>query len=122
MNMVEIEFTDEFERWWETLDEKAQDSIDVIVCLLKEKGTTLSSPYSSGINGSRHGRMRELRVQHQGEPYRILYVFDPRRIAVLLLGGNKTGDDRWYEENIPTADRLYDQLLEELRKEGLISK
>ena len=120
--MVEIEFTDEFERWWETLDAETQDSIDVIVRLLEEKGTTLSYPYSSDIYGSRHGRMRELRVQHQGEPYRILYAFDPRRIAVLLLGGNKTGDDRWYEENIPTADRLYDQLLEELRKEGLISE
>jgi len=120
--MVEIEFTDEFERWWETLDAETQDSINVIVRLLEEKGTTLSSSYSSGINGSRHGRMRELRVQHQGEPYRILYAFDPRRIAVLLLGGNKTGNDRWYEENVPTADRLYDQLLEELRKEGLISE
>jgi hypothetical protein len=48
--------------------------------------------------------MRELRVQHQGRPYRILYVFDPRRVAILLLGGDKTGDDRWYEKNVPLAD------------------
>ncbi|GAX37386.1 hypothetical protein NIES3585_34290 [Nodularia sp. NIES-3585] len=64
--------------------------------------------------------MRELRVQHQGEPYRILYCFDPRRIAVLLLGGNKKGSDRWYEENVPKADRLYDDLLKELDDQGFI--
>ena len=120
--MVEIEFTDEFERWWETLDAETQDSIAFAVRLLEEKGTNLRSPHSSGINGSRHGRMRELRVQHQGQPYRILYAFDPRKVAVLLLGGDKTGNDRWNEENVPTADRLYDQLLEELREEGLISE
>jgi hypothetical protein len=120
--MVEIEFTDEFERWWETLDAETQDSIAVKVRLLEEQGTNLGSPHSSDIKGSRHGRMRELRVQHKTKPYRILYAFDPRRVAVLLLGGDKTGNDRWYEENVPTADRLYDQLLEELREEGLISE
>ncbi|BAY07506.1 type II toxin-antitoxin system RelE/ParE family toxin [Calothrix sp. NIES-2098] len=64
--------------------------------------------------------MRELRVQHQGNPYRILYAFDPRRVAILLLGGNKVGNDRWYEENVPKADQLYDELLKELQDEGLI--
>jgi hypothetical protein len=64
--------------------------------------------------------MRELRVQHQGEPYRILYAFDPRRTAVLLIGGCKTGEDRWYDEFVPLADRLYEEHLDELREEGLI--
>jgi hypothetical protein len=64
--------------------------------------------------------MRELRIQHEGRPYRTLYAFDPRRCAILLLGGDKTGRDRWYEENIPRADRLYDQHLAQLRKEGLL--
>jgi hypothetical protein len=45
-------------------------------------------------------------VQHQGRPYRVLYIFDPRRVALLLLGGDKTGDDRWYEKSVPLADRL----------------
>ena len=63
--------------------------------------------------------MRELRIQHQGRPCRVLYAFDPRRAAILLIGGDKTGDDRWYESNVPLADRLYDQHLELLRKEGL---
>lgn len=65
--------------------------------------------------------MRELRTQHAGRPFRTLYAFDPRRNAILLLGGNKTGSNRWYEINIPIADRLYDEHLEELRKKGLTS-
>ncbi|GET41925.1 hypothetical protein MiSe_67390 [Microseira wollei NIES-4236] len=116
----EVEYTDEFEEWYVTLDEQTQDSIDSAVQLLEERGPNLPFPRSSGVNGSRHQHMRELRVQHQGEPYRILYAFDPRRIAILLLGGNKKGNDRWYEENIPKADKLYDQLLKELENEGLI--
>ncbi len=63
--------------------------------------------------------MRELRIQHQGEPYRVLYAFDPLRSAILLIGGNKTGDDRWYDRVVPVADRLYDDHLDALIKEGL---
>ena len=70
--------------------------------------------------GSRHDHMRELRVQHQGRPYRLLYAFDPRRTAILLIGGDKTGDKRWYAKAIPVADRLYDGHIQTLRKEGLI--
>jgi hypothetical protein len=61
--------------------------------------------------------MRELRVQHQGHPYRVLYIFDPRRVALLLLGGDKPGDDRWYEKNLPPADQIYDEYLAELKEE-----
>ncbi|MDZ8108255.1 MAG: type II toxin-antitoxin system RelE/ParE family toxin [Nostoc sp. DedQUE12a] len=118
---IEVEYTDEFEQWYLTLDEAEQDSIDFVVELLEEKGVNLGFPYSTDIKTSRHKNMRELRVQHQGESYRILYCFDPRRIAVLLLGGNKTGDDRrWYDKNVPKADKLYDELLKELEDEGFI--
>jgi hypothetical protein len=117
---TEVEYTEEFEQWYLTLDEAEQDSIDFVVELLEDRGVNLSSRYSSDIKGSRHGNMRELRIQHKGEPYRILYCFDPRRIAVLLLGGNKKGNDRWYEENVPKADKLYNELLKELKDEGLI--
>ena len=116
----EVEYTNEFEEWWIELDAATQVSIDVIVRLLEQKGSELPYPYSSGIKGSRHSHMRELRVQHKGEPYRILYAFDPRRVAMLLLGGNKGGDDRWYEKSIPKADKLYDEHLEELKNEGLL--
>jgi hypothetical protein len=107
----EVEYTDEFEQWYETLDEKTKDSIYIRVQLLIEKGPNLRRPWSSAIKDSRHQDMRALRVQHKGKPYRILYIFDPRRIPILLLGGNKKGHDRWYKENIPKADKLYDQWL-----------
>ncbi|MBH8566555.1 type II toxin-antitoxin system RelE/ParE family toxin [Nostoc sp. CENA67] len=116
----EVEYTDEFEQWYTFLDEDTQDSIDAVVELLEEKGPNLRFPYSTGVKNSRHQHMRELRVQHQGKPYRILYAFDPRRVAILLLGGSKKGNDRWYEENVLKADKLYDELLKELEKEGLI--
>ena len=64
--------------------------------------------------------MRELRVRSGGRPVRVFYAFDPRRAAILLIGGDKTGDDRFYERYVPPADKLYGEHLEELRKEGLI--
>ena len=90
------------------------------VDLLIERGPRLAYSYSSGVRSSRHGHMRELRVQSGGRPIRIFYAFDPRCMVILLIGGDKTGNDRFYEEYVPIADNLYDQYLEELRKEGLI--
>lgn len=104
----EVEYTDELGAWWAGLTESEQESVDVSVRLLEERGPNLGFPHTSGIQGSRHSHMRELRVQHEGRPYRILYAFDPRRYAILLIGGDKTGDNRWYEVHVPLADRLYD--------------
>jgi len=116
----EVEYTDEFEQWWEELDVDEQESVAASVGLLEGMGVHLPFPHSSGVNGSKHSKMRELRVQHKGDPYRILYAFDPRRSAILLVGGNKAGDDRWYETYVPIADALYDKHLEQLKKEGLL--
>ena len=116
----EVEYTDEFGVWWDDLDEDTQIAIDASVRLLETKGPRLPFPHSSNIRGSRFGQMRELRVQHKGEPYRILYAFDPRRTAILLIGGNKGGNDRWYDEYIPRADKLFEDHLATLVKEGLI--
>jgi hypothetical protein len=117
---VEIEFTDEFEMWWNRLSADEQTKVSVSIELLRQVGIKLGFPHSSGIGTSRHAHMRELRIQVRGDPYRILYAFSPLRNAVLLLGGNKTGDDRWYEVFVPIADRLYDEHVEELKKEGLL--
>ena len=94
--------------------------IDRIVGVLEAKGPQLPFPYSSGIAGSKHDHMRELRVQSGGRPVRIFYAFDPRRSAILLIGGDKTSDKRVYETMIPIADRLYDTYIQELKKEGLL--
>ena len=117
----EVEYTDELGDWWASLTEAEQEPIDASVRLLEEKGPGLGFPHSSGIKGSRHPHMRELRIQHEGRPYRILYAFDPRRCAILLLGGDKTGNDRWYLSQVPLADRLYDTQIAILRKEGQIN-
>lgn len=116
----EVEFTDEFGRWWHTLSERHQDAVAAGVELLQEQGPNLRFPYSSDVRSSRHGVMRELRVRSGGRPLRVFYAFDPRRTSILLVGGDKTGDDRFYEKYVPVADDLYDEHLDELRKEGLI--
>jgi hypothetical protein len=113
-----VEYTDEFENWWNVLDEDEQESVTSCVMLLEAQGPMLGYPFSSGIKESKHPHLRELRVQHAGRPYRILYAFDPRRIAILLLGGDKTGDDRWYEKYVPIADEIYDEHIKALEKEG----
>ncbi len=118
--MVEVEFTDEFGEWWDSLNEEEQEDISASVALLEEYGINLPYPHSSGINGSKHPHMRELRTQHKGKPYRTLYAFDPRRSAILLIAGDKTGDKRWYDKNVPIADELYDEHIDELTKEGLL--
>ena len=116
----DIEYTDEFGGWWATLIEPEQESVKASVELLGEFGPNLRYPHSSGITASKHAHLRELRIQHAGRPYRVLYAFDPRRCAILLLGGDKTGNPRWYDERVPVADRLYDEHLETLKKEGLL--
>jgi hypothetical protein len=116
----DVENTDEFTSWWEGLNEAQQEDVTAIVTLLMEQGPKLPFPYSSGIQNSRHDHMRELRVQSGGKPIRVLYAFDPRRTAILLIGGDKTGDDWFYDRMIPIADKLYDIYIEELKKEGLI--
>ena len=89
--------------------------------LLEQLGPHLSRPYADTVKGSRHSNMKELRIQCQGRPLRVFFAFDPRRCAILLIGGDKTGDSRFYERMIPVAERLYDEYLDQLRKEGLIS-
>ena len=116
----EIEYTNEFELWWQTLREEQQDDIVSVVQLLEEKGTQLPFPYSSDVKGSKNSNLRELRIQSGGKPIRIFYAFDPRRVAILLIGGDKTGDKRFYEKYIPIADRLYEEYLQEISREGLI--
>jgi hypothetical protein len=120
MSEWDVEGTFEFEEWFLGLTEDERKDVIRMVELLVRWGPQLRYPHSSGIQGSRHPHMRELRIQHRGRPMRVLYAFDPRRTAILLLGGDKTGDDRWYERNVPEADHLYDLHLLEIAREGLI--
>jgi hypothetical protein len=183
-----VEYTDEFEKWWESLTEAEQEDVAAKVILLQRLGPALPRPHSDVVRSSRYANMKELRIQHAGRPYRVLYsaarnvgytvargasfagkalalagdaarsrpsprplprgagrrpssdsppdcavqstlspllgtaqyAFDPRRCAILLIGGDKTGNDRWYETFVPMAERLYDEHMASLRGEGLI--
>lgn len=118
--MWDVEFTNEFAQWWESLSEEQQDCVDRVVGTLSRVGPSLSRPLADTLKGSRHPNMKELRIQQGGSPLRVFFAFDPRRCAILLIGGDKNGDARFYERMVPLADDLYDVYLEELRNEGLV--
>jgi hypothetical protein len=116
----EVEFTEEFARWWDTLTPVEQDDVESSVLLLIDLGPQLGRPHVDTLKGSRHTNMKELRTQSHGNPHRTFFAFDPRRTAILLIGGDKTGDKQFYKRMTPVADKLYDQHLDQLQKEGLI--
>ena len=116
----DVEVTDEFVEWWSTLTDDQREALTARIDLLSERGPDLGRPVVDQIRSSRHQTMKELRAA-QGGALRVLFSFDPRRQAILLLGGDKTGEwNKWYEWAVPLADDLYDEYLEELRTEGLI--
>jgi hypothetical protein len=111
--MVNVVVTDEFKGWYDDLDETDAGRVAFVVDLLEAAGVSLGFPHSSAIEGSRIA-MRELRVQSKGRPIRVLYAFDPARDAVLIIGGDKTGNDRFYEEYVPKAEAIWAEYLREL--------
>lgn len=116
----DVSYADQFEQWWHTLDELAQDAVAARVEVLEELGPALGRPTVDQIKGSRHHNMKDLRASSDGN-LRVLFAFDPLREAILLIGGNKSGTwNRWYDEMIPVADDLYDEHLKELEEEGRI--
>ena len=119
--MWAVEGTDEFAAWYDTLTPEQQDAIEGRIELLQERGPSLRRPTVGDIETSEYApQMKELRCSKDGA-LRILFIFDPRRTAILLLGGNKEGRwEAWYREAVPEADRLYTAYLNELEDEGLL--
>lgn len=113
-----VEGTDEFADWYASLDADEQDALNYSIDLLEEYGPALARPHADAIQGSRYPNMRELRTQANGRPFRTFYAFDPRRMAILLIGGDKTSDERFYDRMIPRADALYTEYLDDLKREG----
>jgi hypothetical protein len=115
----EIEYTDEFFAWWETLTELEEQAVSTAVERLEEAGPALGRPFVDTIHRSRHANMKELRPR--GSNIRMLFAFNPLRTAILLIGGDKTGRwEEWYETMVPIADDLYDEHLRELKREGAL--
>ena len=118
--MWDVEVTDAFAAWYADLDPEQQDRLNAAVDELAARGPSLGRPWVDTLAGSRLPNLKELRVHRAGH-LRVLFVFDPRRTAILLLGGDKTGRwAEWYQWAIPEAERLYAEYLEELRREGLV--
>jgi hypothetical protein len=115
-----IELTDEYVAWFAELDERQQNAIRADIEILEQMGPFLGRPYVDSIKGSKHSNMKELRTMHGRRHLRSFFAFDPRRTAILLIGGDKTGEKTFYDRMIPMADRLFDQYLAEIRKERLI--
>lgn len=106
-----------YSAWFGECGEGLQNEILAHLEVLKTVGPKLGRPRVDHIKGSAHQNMKELRVQFKGDPVRILFAFDPDRRAVLLLGGTKTGDDRWYRKHIPLADQEFRLHLQEMQAE-----
>src|SRR4051794_11178476 len=117
----EIEFTEEFRTWWNSLTEEQQEAVTARVGMLEEQGPSLGRPTVAEVDGSTIPNLKELRASKDGA-LRVLFAFNPLRTAILLLGGDKatSGWKAWYGTAIPEAERLWDEHLSELRREGLI--
>ena len=115
--MWQVEFTDELAAWWDTLSEDEQDAFERSVVLLQADGPNLGRPHVDTLQSSRFDNLKDLRTQHRGRPFRTFFAFDPRRTAILLICGDKTGEKRFYERMIPIAEQLYITYLQEIETE-----
>ncbi len=100
--------------WFDGLTAQEQEAVGKLLDILELNGVGLGFPYSSAIKGSKYA-LRELRKK--GQPIRLLYAFDPARDAVVLVGGDKAGDDRFYEREVPRAEKIWEQYLAENGRE-----
>jgi hypothetical protein len=107
----------EYENWRDGQEEGLQDEAAAQLDVLKKFGPTLGRPRVDTLKDSSLPNLKELRFFYKGAPIRILFAFDPKQQGVIILGGDKSGDKRWYKRNIPIAERLYAAQLEKQKKE-----
>ena len=112
-----IIFDPDFRIWFYQQEQGFQNEVFAVLGILAEFRPGLGRPRVDTLEGSDFSNMKELRIQHQGEPWRILFAFDPKRQAILLVGGNKAGNKKWYKENIAIADKRYREYLETIKEE-----
>jgi hypothetical protein len=118
----EVEVTDQFIEWYDGLPDDHAGAVEDVIEVLEDQGPALTRPLVGLIETSRYHNMKELIVSVDDRDLRVLFIFDPRRTAILLLGGDKTGEwSRWYQREVPRADDLYDEYLQELKEEGLLT-
>jgi len=109
-------YLEEFAAWLDAQEKELRIRTVAYLGLLKERGPLLARPYADTLKGSQIANLKELRFQFEKAPIRILFAFDPKQQAVIILAGNKQGDKRWYDVNIPIAEKLFADHLERQRK------
>lgn len=109
--MWDIEQSDEFETWFLALPDHAKEKIIMGVEILRNIGPGLGRPWVDTVKGSKLRNLKELRINVKQNVFRILFVFDTKRVGILLVGGDKRGQKRFYERIIPLAESIYDSYL-----------
>jgi hypothetical protein len=112
----DLQLDEDFAIWLGSLNADLRNEIIAHANLLREHGPLLGRPYVDTLEGSEFTNMKELRVQFRGDPWRILFAFDPQRAAILLVGGNKRGDKRWYKKHLPIAEERFRRHLKRLEQ------
>lgn len=118
----EIEVAEEAEAFLEGLSDDEFAKVDAAIELLRQYGSNLARPYADSVYGSKHSNLKELRIKMGRKEFRILFALDPNRVAILLVGGDKAGDKRWYKTFIERADAAFDQHLASLSTASKRSK
>jgi hypothetical protein len=111
---------DEFELEFLDLEKDVQDEILALTRLLQQFGPNLGRPRVDTLKDSRHANMKELRFDAADGVWRVAFAFDPKRSAILLVAGDKSGGSqkRFYRELIRKADQRFDAHLSRIKKEG----
>ncbi len=112
--MYELKRTEEFTLWFKDLDLDTKKDILISIEILKEFGPKLGRPHVDTIAGSKIKNLKELRINSKNRPFRIFFVFDPERNAVLLIGGNKATSKKFYPNMIKKSEDLYSDYLGDL--------
>ena len=110
-------FDEDFATWLDGLDVDTRRVLLGHVMLLREHGPNLGRPQVDTLKGSKFPNLKELRVRHRGDPWRVIFAFNPERAAILLVGGNKGGDKRWYKKHIKIAEERFERHLKRLAEE-----
>lgn len=116
--MWEVITTDVFDEWFLAQNLELREDVLTSVGILEQIGPQLGRPHVDTLNGCSFPNMKELRVQHGGDPVRAFFAFDPIRRAIILCAGDKTGknEKKFYRNMIRLAESEYRKHLAELEK------
>ncbi len=114
-----VEFHKDFEPEFDALPEEVQNKLLARASLLETFGSELGRPHVDTLNGSQYSNMKELRLRAANGVWRVAFAFDPKRNAILLVAGDKSGgsENRFYKQLIKTADKRFEAHLAQLKNQ-----